>query len=134
MEEILSKGKVARLKFIIIMINYNDWSVSSNAAASKVNIGPVIQGTTSSMDYRERGSHVRGVYPTQDTSRRGTARAKQGVGADTRIIVKEEEAQTRIMVKEVEADKRIIVKEEQAYTRKIVKEEEAETRIIAKEE
>ena len=31
----------------------------------------------------------RGVYPTQDTSRMGTARVKQEEEADTRIIVKE---------------------------------------------
>ena len=31
---------------------------------------------TSSMDYRERGSHARGVYPTQDTSSLGTTRVK----------------------------------------------------------
>ena len=43
---------------------------------------------TSSMDCRERGSHARGVYPTQYTSRMETARVKEGVGADTRIIVK----------------------------------------------
>ena len=29
------------------------------------------------MDYRERGSHARGVYPTQHTSRMGRARVKQ---------------------------------------------------------
>ena len=28
------------------------------------------------MDCRVRGSHARGVYPTQDTSRMGTARTK----------------------------------------------------------
>ena len=44
---------------------------------------------TSSMDCRERGSHARGVYPTQYTSRMGTARVKQEEEADTRIIVKE---------------------------------------------
>ena len=41
---------------------------------------------TSSMNCRERGSHARGVYPTQDTSRMGTAKVKQGEEADTRII------------------------------------------------
>ena len=41
------------------------------------------------MDYRERGSHARGVYPTQYTSRMETAKEKAEVGADTRIIVKE---------------------------------------------
>ena len=40
------------------------------------------------MDYSERGSHARGVYPTQYTSRIGTARMKQEEEADTRIIVK----------------------------------------------
>ena len=29
------------------------------------------------MDYRGRGSHARGVYLTQNTSRMGTARMKQ---------------------------------------------------------
>ena len=42
-----------------------------------------------SMDHRERGSHTRGVYPTQYTSRTGTARMKQEEEADIRIIVKE---------------------------------------------
>ena len=41
------------------------------------------------MNYRERGSHARGVYPTRDTSRMGTARVKQEEEADTRILVKE---------------------------------------------
>ena len=39
-----------------------------------------------SMDCRERGSHARGVYPTRDTLRMGTARVKQEE-EDTRIIV-----------------------------------------------
>ena len=30
-----------------------------------------------SVDCRDRGSHARGVYPTQDTSRLGTAREKK---------------------------------------------------------
>ena len=30
-----------------------------------------------SIDYRERGSYARSVYPTQDTSRMGTAMAKE---------------------------------------------------------
>ena len=38
------------------------------------------------MDYRERGSHARGVYPTQYSSRMETARVKQEVGADIRIM------------------------------------------------
>ena len=29
------------------------------------------------MDYRERGSHTRGVYPTQYTSRKRTVRMKK---------------------------------------------------------
>ena len=41
------------------------------------------------MDYRDRGSHARGAYPTQDTSPAGTARVKQEEEADARIIVKE---------------------------------------------
>ena len=44
---------------------------------------------TSSMDIRERESHAQGVYPTQYTSRMGTARVKEEEGADTGIIVKE---------------------------------------------
>ena len=40
------------------------------------------------MDYSERGSHARGVYPTQDTSRMGKARVKEEEEADTRIIVR----------------------------------------------
>ena len=38
------------------------------------------------MDYRERGSHARGVYPTQDTSRMGPGWVKQEEEVDTRII------------------------------------------------
>ena len=41
---------------------------------------------TSSINCRERGSHARGVYPKQYTSRMGTARAKQEVGADTSVL------------------------------------------------
>ena len=44
---------------------------------------------TSSMDCRERGSHARDVYPTHYTLRIDTARVKEEVGADTRILVKE---------------------------------------------
>ena len=44
---------------------------------------------TSGMDCRERGSHARGLYPTQYTSRMETANMKEEVGADTRISVKE---------------------------------------------
>ena len=40
------------------------------------------------MNCRDRGSHARGVYPTQDTSRIEKARVKQEEEADTRIIVK----------------------------------------------
>ena len=39
------------------------------------------------MECRERGSHASGVYSTQYTSRIGTGRVKEEVGADTRIIV-----------------------------------------------
>ena len=35
----------------------------------------------------ERGSHALSVYPTQCTSRMGTARVKEEKEADTRIIV-----------------------------------------------
>ena len=38
------------------------------------------------MDYRERGSRARGVYPTQDTLRMGTARVKKEEETDTRIM------------------------------------------------
>ena len=38
------------------------------------------------MYYRARGSHAQGVYPTQHTSRMGTARVKQEVETDTRIM------------------------------------------------
>ena len=41
------------------------------------------------MNCGERRSHARSVYPTQYTSRMGTAKVKQEVGADTKIIVKE---------------------------------------------
>ena len=41
------------------------------------------------MDYIERGSHARGVYSTQYTTRMGTSRMKQEEKADTRIIIKE---------------------------------------------
>ena len=40
------------------------------------------------MNHRERGSHARGVFPTQDTSRMGTARVKQEEEADKRVIVR----------------------------------------------
>ena len=39
-----------------------------------------------SIDYREQGSHARGVYITQYTSRMGTARVEGEVGADTSVI------------------------------------------------
>ena len=48
------------------------------------------------MGCRERGSHARGVYPTQDTSRMGTARVKQ----------EEEEADTRIQESSKKSGKR----------------------------
>ena len=38
------------------------------------------------MDYRKRGSHARGVYPTHYTSRIGTVRVKQEEEIDIRII------------------------------------------------
>ena len=38
------------------------------------------------MDCRERGSHARGVYPTQDSQRIETARVKEEEEADTRIM------------------------------------------------
>ena len=39
----------------------------------------------STIDCREWGSHARGVYPIQYTSRMGTVRMKEEEGADTRI-------------------------------------------------
>ena len=39
-----------------------------------------------SINYREQGPHARGVYPTQYTSRKRTARAKQEEQADARIM------------------------------------------------
>ena len=41
------------------------------------------------MDCREQGSHGRGVYPKQGTSRIETAREKQEEEADARIISEE---------------------------------------------
>ena len=41
------------------------------------------------MEYRERGSHARGVYLTQDTLRMERVKVEQEGNADTRIIVKE---------------------------------------------
>ena len=38
------------------------------------------------MDYRDRGSHAQGVYPTQYSSRMETARVKQEEETDRRII------------------------------------------------
>ena len=42
------------------------------------------------MDNRERGSHARSVYPTQDSPRIETARIKQEEETDTRITVIEQ--------------------------------------------
>ena len=42
-----------------------------------------------SVGYRKRGSHARGVHPTQDASLMGTAMMKQEEEADTRIIARE---------------------------------------------
>ena len=39
------------------------------------------------MAYRERGSHARGVYPAQNTTRMERARMKQEEGSDTRFLV-----------------------------------------------
>ena len=42
------------------------------------------------MDYVvEQGSHARGVYPTHDISRMGTARLRQEVEAGAKVIAKE---------------------------------------------
>ena len=62
---------------------------------SKIRVSPghiVIIGALNKgpfgMDYRERerGSHARGVHPTQDTSRTRTARVKQEEKTDLRIM------------------------------------------------
>ena len=42
-----------------------------------------------SIDYRERESHARGMYLTQDTSRTRTVRVKQEEEAKLRIIARE---------------------------------------------
>ena len=42
-----------------------------------------------SMDSRERGFHIGGVYPTQDSSHLATVRMKQEEEANIRIIAKE---------------------------------------------
>ena len=42
------------------------------------------------MDYTERGSHARGVYPANDTSRMKTASVKQDKRDDLRMITKEQ--------------------------------------------
>ena len=39
------------------------------------------------MNYEERRSHAQGVYPTQDTSRMGTAKVNQEEDAYTRMMV-----------------------------------------------
>ena len=41
------------------------------------------------MDYRERGSHARGVYHKEDTSGMRTSRVKQEEEADERVIARE---------------------------------------------
>ena len=43
----------------------------------------------SRMDCRERGSHARGVYPTQETSRIGRANVKHEKDTETRIIARD---------------------------------------------
>ena len=63
--------------YVLMIINIVIDSESHTASKYK---GPF------STDCRERGFHARGVYPTQDTSRMRTARAKQEEEVDTRII------------------------------------------------
>ena len=58
-----------------------------------------------SIAYRERRSHARGVYSTQETCGMGTARVKQEKEADARKIVKKEETDTRTIAKEEKSDK-----------------------------
>ena len=57
-----------------------------------------VQGTISGINCRERRSHVRAVYSSQDASRMGTARVKQEEEADKNNN-KEEEADTRLIIK-----------------------------------
>ena len=40
------------------------------------------------MDYRECGSHARGVYPTEDTSRKGKARERSRHKNNSKRVVK----------------------------------------------
>ena len=54
--------------------------------AAKTLRGPKCKGPFT-MDYRERGSHARGVYPTQNILHIETTWEKQEEEADTRIIV-----------------------------------------------
>ena len=56
------------------------------------------------MDCRERGSHARGVSPTQDTSRMGTVRVKEEEEADT-IIMQESGMKYRKKEREHEGEK-----------------------------
>ena len=64
--------------FILFRDRLNGGSVASHFASKYK--GP------SSMGCRERRSHARGVYPTQYTSHMRTARVKQEVERDTRIM------------------------------------------------
>ena len=47
------------------------------------------------MDGRERGTHARGVSPTQYTSRMGTARVKQGASKNNNKSSKKSERKER---------------------------------------
>ena len=70
------------------------------------------------MDYRDRGSHARGVYPTQDTSCMGTARVKHEEETDTRIIVRNmEETNVGTMRKSPEQGlTKFVLKKQRYYT------------------
>ena len=47
------------------------------------------------MNYRKRGSHARGVYPTQYTSRMGTLKVKQEEETNTGIMLESSEKSGR---------------------------------------
>ena len=64
--------------------------ISQSIAALQFKLYRFYDKGTFSIDNRKRGSSALGFYPTQDTSRMGTARAKQEEEADTRIKADEE--------------------------------------------
>ena len=71
---VLNDVSITQKKYIYIHAFSSSSSNSSNNSGALWidNNAPEIQGNTS-MNCRERGSHARGVYSTQYTSRMGTA-------------------------------------------------------------